>query len=178
MTIANSDSPSSQNRLVDSVRSVTHWIGEAVGYVSAAALVALTLSIVLGIAMRTTGIDNSWTYDVDLFTLIWVAFVGAAYTAVRGQHVTSGLSPEMIFTNSKTLFVWVRFAVMAVFLLLFTASGFMQFMNSLQTHETTLDVMSWPVWIATIALPLGTLLWLVAEIHQLLKQLAARNNRT
>jgi TRAP-type C4-dicarboxylate transport system permease small subunit len=176
VTIPRSDPRTNQHRLVDRVLPVTHWIGEAVGYVSSAVLVALTLSIVLGIAMRTMDIDNSWTYDVDLFTLIWVAFVGAAFTAVRGQHVTSGLSPEMIFKNSKNLFVWIRFAIMAVFLLLFTASGFMQFMNSVQTHETTLDVMSWPVWIAVIAVPLGTLLWLVAEIHVLLRQLAARNN--
>lgn len=175
MNSASSDMVASQNRLANRLRSITHWIGEAVGYFSCVVLITLVCSITLGIVMRAISIDNSWTYDLDLFALIWFAFVGAAFTAVRGQHVTSGLSPEMLFTNSKILFVWIRFVIISIFLVIFTISGFAQFLNSVQTHETTLDVMSWPVWVATMALPVGSLLWLVAETHGLLQQLGARS---
>ena len=153
---------------------VTRVIGEIVGYVAAALLVILTVSILLGIVMRGTHIDNSWTYDVDLFALVWVAFVGAAFTALREDHVTSGIALENMYPRSAGVMLVLRFVIIAVFLVVFTISGWAQFIDSVQTHETTLDVMSWPVWVATLALPVGTTLWLVAEIHHFLRRLAAK----
>jgi TRAP-type C4-dicarboxylate transport system permease small subunit len=150
-------------------------IAEIVGYVSAVVMLILVVSITLGIAMRTWHVDNTWTYDVDLFALIWLAFVGAAYTHARGHHVTSGLSPEMLFPRQTTLFIAIRFIIVVGFLAVFTVSGWDQFMNSVQTHETTIDVMSWPAWIATLALPVGTFLWLLAEVRSLLNNLKGRS---
>jgi TRAP-type C4-dicarboxylate transport system permease small subunit len=153
---------------------ITRVIGEIVGYVAAALLAILTVSILLGIVMRSTHIDNSWTYDVDLFALVWVAFVGAAFTALREDHVTSGIALENMYPRSAGVMLVLRFVIIAVFLVVFTISGWAQFIDSVQTRETTLDVMSWPVWIATLALPVGTTLWLVAEIHHFLRRLAAK----
>lgn len=150
----------------------TRRLGQLVGYVSAVLMVIMTLSILLGIVMRVVGIDNSWTYDVDLFALIWVAFVGASYTALRGEHVTSGIALENAYPRSARFMLVLRFIIMAVFLVLFTISGVEQFLNSVQTHETTLDVMSWPVWVPHLALPVGTCLWLVFELHHFLRGLA------
>ncbi len=162
--------------LLDAGQRLTGHIGEGVGYVSAALLVVLTLSVLLGIAMRSAHIDNSWTYDVDLFALVWVAFVGAAYTAMRGEHVTSGVAIENVLPRWHNILQILRFVIVAVFLVVFMVSGYVQFLDSVQAHETTLDVMSWPVWVATLALPTGALLWLVAEIHHALLRLAARRN--
>lgn len=150
------------------LRSILNGVGEGVGYVSAFVLLILVCSITLGIAMRTLSIDNTWTYDVDLFALIWLAFVGAAFTHVRGHHVTTGISLETVVPRYTTFLVILRFVIIVGFLAVFTVSGFSQFIDSVRTHETTIDVMSWPVWIATIALPVGTLLWLVAEVQTLL----------
>lgn len=163
-------------RFVIGLHAATGKIGETVGYVAAAVLVVLVFAISLGIVMRSSHIDNSWTYDLDLFALIWVAFVGAAFTALRGHHVTSGISLENMFPRCGSLLLVARFVIIAGFLVIFTISGFAQFMNSVLTHETTIDVMSWPVWVATLALPLGTFLWLVSEIHLLTQRLIERRN--
>jgi TRAP-type C4-dicarboxylate transport system permease small subunit len=149
-------------------------IGIGVGYLSAVLMVIMTLSILLGIVMRTLHIDNSWTYDVDLFSLIWVAFVGASFTALRQEHVTSGIALENIYPACTGLMRLLRFVIIAVFLVVFTISGFSQFLGSVATHETTLDVMSWPVWIPHLALPVGTVLWLIFEIHHFVRGLSAR----
>lgn len=153
---------------------LTACIGEGVGYAAAALLVVLTVSIIVGIVMRAVGIDNSWTYDVDLFALIWVAFVGAAFTAMREDHVTSGVALENMYPRSAPFMLVLRFIIVAGFLIIFTVSGYTQFIDSVRMHETTLDIMSWPVWIATVALPIGTLLWLIAEIHHFLRRLSAK----
>ena len=153
---------------------VTDRLGQGVGHLSAILMVIMTLSILLGIVMRATHIDNSWTYDVDLFALIWVAFVGASFTALREEHVTSGIALENAYPRCAGVMLVLRFVIMAAFLVTFTVSGLSQFLNSVQTSETTLDVMSWPVWIPHLALPVGTLLWLIFEIHHFLRRLSAK----
>lgn len=174
MTQHPAQSPRPESGRFGAVLRVTHGLGHGVGYVSAALLIIMTLSILLGIVMRTMQIDNSWTYDVDLFALIWVAFVGASFTALREEHVTSGIALENAWPRCAGVMLVLRFVIMAAFLVTFTISGLSQFMNSVQTHETTLDVMSWPVWIPHLALPVGTLLWLVFEIHHFLRRVTAK----
>lgn len=159
---------------IRAVLQLSGGLGHAVGYVSAALMITMTLSILLGIAMRATHIDNSWTYDVDLFALIWVAFVGASFTALREEHVTSGIALENAYPRCAGLMRMLRFVIIAAFLVAFTISGLSQFFDSLQTNETTLDVMSWPVWIPHLALPVGTILWLIFEIHHFLRRMTAK----
>ncbi|TAN30558.1 MAG: TRAP transporter small permease subunit [Castellaniella sp.] len=174
MTEHSVQAPNSGSSRFGAVLRVTHGLGQGVGYVSAALMVIMTLSILLGIVMRATHVDNSWTYDVDLFALIWVAFVGASFTALREEHVTSGIALENAWPRCAGVMLVLRFVIMAAFLVTFTISGLLQFMNSVQTSETTLDVMSWPVWIPHLALPVGTSLWLVFEIHHFLRRVAAK----
>jgi len=150
----------------------TGLIADITGHAAAAVFLLLTLSVVAGIALRLFGIDNSWTYDLDLYSLVWIAFLGAAFTARRGRHVTAGIALENIFGGRGTVLSLIRFAVIAVFLGIFTWSGIQQAYGSYLNHETTLDVVQWPVWVAVAALPAGTALWLIAEVHRLLHHLA------
>jgi C4-dicarboxylate transporter, DctQ subunit len=143
---------------------------DALGHVASFVLVLLTLGIMLGISLRWVGIDNSWTYDFDLFTLVWAAFAGAAYTSLRGRHVTAGIALENVLGRG-TLLAVIRLIVVIGFLGLFTISGFWDTLSSFQTNETTIDVDQWSVWIAKAALPIGAFAWAVAEIAKFLRQL-------
>lgn len=159
--------------------AVTGRLADWTGHLAAGLLLLLTLSIILGITLRRVGIDNSWTYDLDLFTLVWMAFTGAVLTALRGRHVTAGISLEKLFGGQAIIFFTVlRFAIVAAFLLIFTISGYRQMETSFVTNEKTLDVVSWSVWIAEAALPAGGVLWLVAEAHNLLRQLFERKEES
>jgi TRAP-type C4-dicarboxylate transport system permease small subunit len=145
-------------------------IADVTGHVAAATLLVLTFSIVLGIALRIVHIDNSWTYDLDLFSLTWLAFTGAVLTSLHNHHVTAGIALENFLGGRGTLLSLIRFIIIATFLVAFTISGYRQAYTSFVTHETTLDVVLWPVWVAEAALPVGAALWLVAEIHKLLRR--------
>lgn len=172
MTQSMTDTPCARG--LAAIQRAANRLGMGVGYVSAVLMIIMTLSLILGIVMRMVSIDNSWTYDVDLFSLIWVAFVGASFTALREEHVTSGVALENIYPRSARLMLILRFIIIAAFLVVFTISGFTQFVGSVQTHETTLDVMSWPVWVPHLALPVGTVLWLIFEIHHFLRRMTAK----
>lgn len=165
--------PPGGGRCAQAAQRAATRLGVVVGGLSSVFMIVMVASIILGIVMRTAHIDNSWTYDVDLFALIWVAFVGASFTALREEHVTSGIALENLYPRSARFMLILRFIIIAAFLVIFTASGYSQFSNSVQTSETTLDVMSWPVWIPHLALPVGTVLWLVFEIHLFVRRLTS-----
>ncbi|MES1956089.1 TRAP transporter small permease [Salinisphaera hydrothermalis] len=152
--------------------AVFGWVGVAAGVIAAAITLTLTASVLLGITLRSMSIDNSWTYDLDNFALIWLAFVGAAYTGYRGSHVTSGISLEHLFGRGAIVLALLRFVLVAGFLAVFVYSGWTQFHSSWMFNEKTLDIAQWPVWVAKLALPVGGAAWLAAEIHKLLALLA------
>ncbi|WP_423823033.1 TRAP transporter small permease subunit [Salinisphaera sp. SPP-AMP-43] len=150
------------------------WVGRAAGIFAAAITLILTASVLLGIVLRAIAIDNSWTYDLDNFALIWLAFLGAAYTGYRGAHVTSGISLEHLLGRGAIMLVVVRFVIVAGFLGVFIYSGYQQFHSSWMFNEKTLDIVQWPVWVAKLALPVGGIAWLAAEIHKLLALLGGQ----
>jgi C4-dicarboxylate transporter, DctQ subunit len=151
--------------------NIAGGIADVLGHVASFVLVLLTLGIVLGITLRWVGIDNSWTYDFDLFMLVWTAFAGAAYTSLRGRHVTAGIAIENVIGRG-TLLGLLRFVIVVGFLVLFAISGIWDTLSSYQTNETTIDVDQWPVWIAKAALPIGISIWAVAELAKFLRQVA------
>ena len=155
------------------IASVCERAAEATGDLAAAALLTLAFSIVAGITLRWFSVDNSWTYDLDLFSLIWVAFAGAVLTARRDHHVTAGIALENIMGGRGRLLTMVRFLIVGVFLALLAISGWSQAHDALVTHKTTLDIVQWPVWIAQIAVPVGAALWAVAELGKSLRKLFA-----
>lgn len=141
------------------------------GHAASVALALLAVGIVLGVVLRWVGIDNSWTYDFDLFTLVWSAFAGAAYTSLRGRHVTAGIAIENVIGRG-TLLAIVRVVIVVGFLILLAVSGIWDTLSSFQTHETTFDVEQWPVWIAKAALPIGVGFWALAELAKFFWQFA------
>ncbi|MEX6505880.1 TRAP transporter small permease [Jiella sp. M17.18] len=137
----------------------------AVGHIGMVALLALTAGIILGIVLRWVRIDNSWTYDLDLFALVWVAFAGAVMTARFDRHVTSGIAIErMVEGPLRLAFRIVRVVIVVGFLVLLTVSAWRDTLSSFSTHETTIDVVQWPVWIAKAAIPVGAAFWALAEL--------------
>lgn len=144
------------------------FAADMVGHIASAILVLLTLSIMLGIVLRWIGIDNSWTYDLDTFTLVWSAFAGAAYTALRGRHVTAGIALENLIGRATVLSV-LRFVIIGGFLLLFLTSAYWDTMGSYQTAETTIDVDQWPMWVAKASLVVGLAFWFLAELSKFLR---------
>lgn len=143
------------------------------GIAAGGILIILSGSVILGIVLREIGIDNNWTSDLDHFALIWLAFLGAALTAVFDRHVTAGLALENFFSNRIMLRVLttVRFMIVIGFLIVFLISSIWQTQDSFYSHEATLDIAAWPVWVAKAALPTGVVFWLIAEIHKYLEWL-------
>lgn len=164
-----------RDHLITGCQYLTGFITKAIGIIAAFSLVTLTVSIILGIGLRLCKIDNAWTYDLDMFCLIWLAFTGAVTAAVNRQHVTAGVSLENLVGKARLL-IFLRFVVIFSFLAFMTVSAFSEAMGSFQMQEVTLDVVQWPVWIAKISIPIGTGAWAIAELHAFLSDISQPSN--
>ncbi|CAG9001602.1 MAG: hypothetical protein CENE_03625 [Candidatus Celerinatantimonas neptuna] len=165
--MSSSNSSSFLGHLAGECQQLTGIIARLTGVIAALSLLLLTCSIILGISLRQFKIDNSWTYDLDLYCLVWLAFSGAVTTALHRRHVTAGIALENMFGRSRGLII-IRFLIILGFLIILTIAGLNQAAESWQMHEVTLDVVQWPVWIAEIAIPIGAAIWGITEIHKFL----------
>lgn len=154
--------------------SAVGWVGRAAGVLAGATTLVLAGTVLLGLILRGLAIDNAWTNDLGHFGLIWLAFVGAAYTGYCGAHVTSGISLEHLLGRHASLLIVLRLILVIGFLGVFIYSGYSQFHSSWMFSETTLDSAQWPIWLAKLALPVGGLAWIAAELHRLLAVLSGK----
>lgn len=161
-------------RLAKVGRDSTSVLAKLVGIIAALSLILLSLSIITGIVLRVMNIDNSWTYDLDLFSLIWLAFTGTVTAALGRHHVTAGIALENIIGKAKLLIV-IRFLIIFSFLCFMAYAGLNEALDSFSMQEMTLDVVQWPVWIAKIAVPIGIGAWAVAELHKFLCDISQAN---
>ena len=163
-----------RRRFVEKAAWLTGRLADAAGHLAAGLMLLLTAGIALLILLRILHIDNSWVYDLTIFTLVWTAFTGAVLTAYRDKHVTAGIALENIFGRGIILSL-IRFAIVATFLVLLFIASLQQWHSSFVDNETTLDVVQWHTWIAKAALPTSAALWLLAELHKLLRRLTRKD---
>ena len=141
---------------------------DAAGHLAAALLVVLTVAIVLGIVVRGLGRENTAEYNLSLYSLVWMAFTGAAYTALREHHVTAGIALEKWIGHARA-FRAARFVIVCTFLVVLALSGWRQALDAFQSHRATLDLTQWPVWVQQAAVPVGAVLWILAAAAVLLR---------
>jgi TRAP-type C4-dicarboxylate transport system permease small subunit len=164
-----------RRRFLERATVLTGLLADAAGHLAAGLMLLLTAGIALLILLRLLHIDNSWVYDLTIFTLVWTAFIGAVLTAYRDKHVTAGIALENIFGRGIVLSL-IRFVIVAGFLVLLLISSAQQWHSSFVDNETTLDVVQWHTWVAKVALPISAALWLIAELHKLLRRLTRKDN--
>lgn len=138
------------------------------GTVAAVLLLVVAFNTFFGVVARMLDAGPQWGLNLNLFLLEWVAFAGAAWTSMRGRHVTAGIALERYFPSAARPLRIIRFLSLVVFLTALLVTGTLQTYGSLSNGEVTFDVVQWPVWLAQAAIPVGALAWLVAEFAKLI----------
>lgn len=153
--------------VISMILRITKLSRKFVEFISGLSLLILLFTIVASIVIRSFHYDNSWSFDGTLYSLQWLAFVGAAYTAYRGGHITSGISLENIFPKLHGILSTFRYMIMIIPIIGFIVIGFQQTINSFMDNEALLDTLAWPVWIARLSIPIGMIFWLLATVQSL-----------
>lgn len=162
--------------VLDVITAASVGIADVLGHIASFALVILTTVLTLGVVLRWGRIDGSWTYDVALFALMWVAFVGAGYCALQEFHVTAGISLENFVGRGHKIILTIRYFILLVFLAIFIFSAWSKFIETLLTHQTTVDSWRWQLWIAQISAPIGIGGWLIADLGKFIETITHSNS--
>ncbi|MGH8600972.1 MAG: TRAP transporter small permease [Burkholderiales bacterium] len=149
-------------------------VGAWSGVIAGLALVILSASILYGVTLRMLGIEDIWSFDLDIFVMIWFGMVGAAYTAHLDSHVTAGIALERRWTRAAGTLRILRFILTAIYLLALAFFGVILTWQSFQSHTTTWDLALWPEWVAQAAVPVGALAWLAVILRRLIDALRSR----
>lgn len=151
-------------------RRVLDRLFTAAGYLAAAFLVGIGVTIVIQIACRHLGITFDST-EIAGFCLAAATFLGLAHTYRAGGHVRITLATDRLPPRMR------RGAEIANCLIGATAIGFLAWhatalaFQSFDYHDVSPGLLAIPFWIPQAGFALGVALFALALIDDLLSQL-------
>ncbi len=139
-------------------------------------MLALAVEVIMGVSYRKLGLALVWYDEVASITLAWLTYYAAALAALKGAHI--GV-PELVRFMPPA---WRVFTAMVAetfvfaFLLLLAWTGW-SVLGVLAT-DTLVSLPKIPVSVTQSVIPVGALLFLIAEALRLPEILAeARGGR-
>lgn len=133
-------------------------------------MVALTLVVVLGVVTRKLGASLVWYDEVASILLAWLTYYGAALAALRRAHIGVPTLVDRLPRGARVGAVLLAEACVVGFFVLLAWAGVRVLMV---LAGTTLVSLPWiPMSVAQSVIPLGALLFVVAEFLALPAALA------
>jgi len=147
------------------VRSIGRLLGEILTWVVVGLMVILTVVVVVGVIYRKLGDSLSWYDEVASILLVWITYYGAALAALKRGHIGfDDVLRALPLTLRKFAVVIAEFLVIMFFAMLAWA-GF-RVLDVLQGD--TLVSLTWvPVRLTQSVIPIGSILFIIAEILSL-----------
>lgn len=139
-----------------------NFVKKSLTVISSLILAVLAIIIILSIFSRFFGVSLYWYDEVSAILLAWLTFYGAALCAINRNHMGFGnLVAAMPLHLKKIVFIVNEIIVISFFVLLAWA-GF--YILSVFGDETLTSLDFIPMALAQSALPIGCVLFVVAEI--------------
>lgn len=135
-----------------------------------ALLVALALVVVYAVAMRTIGASPGWYDEIAANMLAWITWLGAAYAALRGSHMTVQ-SLLVRFPPSLRRVLFLAAEVVVVVTMIFVAIAGWKIVRTLSGES--LVSLSWMSRaLLQSVLPVGAVLFIAGRLLTLKDALA------
>lgn len=150
---------------------LSRLVGRFAAWVAGVALVALSAAILYGVVLRAAKITDTWSYDFDVFVMVWFGMIGAAYTAYLNSHVTAGIALERYWERAANALRLARFALTSLYLLALVFFGIFLTWQAYTSHSRTFDLAMWPNWVPLFAVPVGAAAWLVVSLGRFVEGL-------
>lgn len=138
-------------------------------------MVLLTILVIAGAAFRYLGHALSWYDETASIGLVWLTYYGSALAALRGAHIgVPGLVNAMP-PKARVLVTLIAEAVVIVFFVLLAIYGVQVLLVLQGEHMITLP--SVPTMLTQSAVPIGAVLFVIAELLRMPDVLRAARGR-
>jgi TRAP-type C4-dicarboxylate transport system permease small subunit len=144
--------------------------GQGLAVAAAALLVALLLTVLLGVGARAFAHPLAWTEEAAQHLLVWTGFVGLVIAARNGAHIRIEAVLSVLPAGARTALAIGLHALVIVFAVLLLREG-----PSLVERNWDVEWVSLPLPSALLYIPVpiaafGLVLTSLAEIASLLRR--------
>ncbi|WP_167131237.1 TRAP transporter small permease [Paramicrobacterium chengjingii] len=146
-------------------RTGANRVSSASGFLSAVAIVLMTLGIALDVLLRTvSGHGIPGVIEAADPLLVCVAFFALSATEMKGEHISLALVTDRLGARIRYALITFGTFLCIVFTCLLAYAGLHEALESLSSHEVRAGVVRIPMWPARVAVVLGSLALLVQFI--------------
>jgi TRAP-type C4-dicarboxylate transport system permease small subunit len=138
---------------------------------SAAALVEriLAVALIAGICLNFINVCGRYLADIsiggsdeiEIYILIWIAFIGGAVVSWRGQHLRMDVLLETVGASARRLVTWAEVIVTGA-VSAFVAYQSILYVRKIYTLGAVSDIAQLPTWIPHSAVPIGLTMMVAA----------------
>lgn len=128
-------------------------------------MIGLAVVVVLGVGFRKAGAALVWYDEVASILLAWLTYYGAALAALHRGHIgVPTLTDRLQRTTRLVLLVLAEIVVIGFFAILAWAGWQVQ---TVLAGTTLVSLPNVPVAVAQSVIPIGAVLFIVAELFSL-----------
>jgi len=139
-----------------------HWLERAADALASAAERVLALALIFGIALNFINVVGRYLFgfaltgadEIEIYILIWIAFLGAAIVTWRGQHLRMDVllvaCPEIVRLG-VALFEKIVLIAIATFVTVQSA----RYVQKIHALGAVSDIAGIPTWIPHSAIVIG-----------------------
>lgn len=88
--------------------------------------------------------------------VLWIAFVGAVLTTLRGKHISIDILPRLLKSTSKKILLWILSVLASIICLVLSWLAISFIRLEIETGSTIGGV--FPAWIIELIIPIGFIL--------------------
>jgi TRAP-type C4-dicarboxylate transport system permease small subunit len=125
-------------------------------------MVSLTAIVIIAVIYRKFDASLSWYDEVASITLAWITYYGAALAALRRQHIGFDSVILAVPVGLRVIAVFIAEVLVIAFFLLLAWAGF-EVLDVLE-GETLVSLTWLPIQFTQSVIPIGALLFIVAEL--------------
>jgi TRAP-type transport system small permease protein len=150
-------------------------VKKIIGMLVVAIFSLLIVVVSLQVVSRIFSISMPWTEEMAKFLFIWVSLIGGYFTIHKGVNITFDLLIEYIPTKIwPAVFTFINL----VSILFLAIVGYLGYTLSLLNMNNLSPVMGIPYGYVYLALPIGALVMILAQIETYVKGIRAKEERT
>lgn len=107
-----------------------------------------------------------WAEELCRYLMVWMIFIGASQVTLRGGHVAVDIVPRLLPKRANLVLAFLVNGISIGFCIVLAYFAYKQMMRVKIARQVS-PAMELPMWVAYLAIPLGTLLMSVRYLQQM-----------
>lgn len=145
--------PSGFGKFMDIMSKIDEKLAEIAGWI----VIVMMLTISYDVAMRYIfGAPTTWSFEINRYMLILVAFFGCAWALPAGGHVAVDILTEKMETRKKAKLEIVTSIMALLYMLVFFYESVFFTWEAWEGGVRSTEYLAWPLWPMRSFLAIGS----------------------